>query len=629
MQIPLVQAPKPLSAGALLKDVFGLSSFRPGQGDAIDALCRGQDALVLLPTGGGKSLCYQLPALWWRNCGHGPTIVISPLIALMQDQVRGLRARGIRGIALHTQQGAKAQSEVVTTILRGDYDILYVAPERALLPEFLRLVACHPPAMWAVDEAHCISQWGHDFRPEYMRLGELRRVFADVPVIALTATATPQVLAEIEQRLSLQAPVHVVGSFVRPNLAFFCHALTSAASRLAVLHDLLVEHDMHQMRPKGRAIIYCATRKKVEAVAKALKVAGIAAGYYHAGRTDAQRRQTQDDYDQGRTRVLVATNAFGMGVDHPDVRLVVHFQAPASLEAYYQEAGRAGRDGDAAACHLMFGKADWLVQAQLSCAQGGSAKLVAHKKAIQSLLRSYAESSGLCRQTQLVDYFTGAPQGYVCARCDVCTGACRAAASGDTKRIEVRPAAVTPLSAEAKHLILQAAAQMRRPVGKVNLAKALRGSQAKGLGRLGLLRIEAHGALKGFDEVSIVAAIDDLLDTGAMVVKGHKYPTVWLSGRGVRAPSGESAHKAKRQKPTQLLLAALQRYSRQQAKALGWKKSYMVLPKELCGQIVRERPTRLSQLSKLKGMGRKKLERFATDILRIVSEHDSAENKRS
>lgn len=621
MQTLGAPAHAPLSAGDLLKDVFGLKSLRPGQGEAIDALCRGQDALVLLPTGGGKSLCYQLPALWWRNCGAGPTIVISPLIALMQDQVRGLVARGVRGLALHTQQDPQTQADVIATIMRGEYDILYVAPERALLPGFLRLVARHPPALWAVDEAHCISQWGHDFRPEYMRLGELRAVFGDVPTVALTATATPQVLAEIKSRLGLCDPVHVVGSFVRPNLVFAAHPLTTDASRMAKLKALLAQHGMDMARCEGRAIIYCATRKKVEAVAQALKTDGIEAGYYHAGRSDLARRRIQESYDAGRVKVLVATNAFGMGVDHPDVRLVVHFQAPASLEAYYQEAGRAGRDGKIAACHLMFGKADWLVQAQLGRAQGGSAKRMAHKQTIQATLRSYAESTNICRQAQLVRYFTASDTALRCECCDICTDTCTAVKTGMrfTKIGAKKPC--VPLGSVARQTILQAAGQLRKPVGKVNLAKALRGSRAKGLGRLGLLRIEAHGTLKDIDEASIVAGIEALLAEGVLVSKGRKYPTVWLQGRAVRGGSDAASLRPKRKKPVDPLLLALNRYSRQQAKALGWKKSYMVLPKNLCSQIVAQRPMRLSELAGLKGMGSIKLERFATDVLKIVAEH--------
>jgi ATP-dependent DNA helicase RecQ len=605
-------SPEPPRAVAdLLAETFGLAALRPGQEAAVDALCRGQDALVVLPTGGGKSLCYQLPAMWLRNCGAGPTLVISPLIALMQDQVRSLLARGIRAVALHSQQSPQEQATCEAAVCSGAYDILYVAPERALLPSFAALLRRHPPALWAVDEAHCISQWGHDFRPEYLRLGQLRQTLGDIPTVALTATATPRVLDEIAARLGLQQPVRVVGDFLRPNLAFFAHGLGRDAARLQALTELLAASGVLQ-EAGGRAIVYCATRKKVQSVSEHLQAAGVACDYYHAGRTDASRRRVQAAYDAGQCRVLVATNAFGMGVDHPDVRMVVHFQAPASLEAYYQEAGRAGRDGVCAACHLFYGPADWRVQAQLAGAQGGTARLQQTREMALAQLRAYAEAQTGCRQTKLVEHFTQSPNNARCNRCDLCTQA------GPRQPPTPRsPSAKAPqaISCEAEQAIVQAVTALRRPVGKVNLARALRGSQAQALMRLGLAKLPGYGTLKAYDEVSLVAAIDALIAAGTLRRTGRKYPTVWLADRPIRATA---SGRVRSRSATDPLLAALQRYSRSQARTLGWAKPYMVLTRQLCAQIVRTRPVDLPQLQALQGMGPAKVARFGADILQLV-----------
>jgi ATP-dependent DNA helicase RecQ len=328
----------------ILKKVFGFSDFRQGQAEAVDAVLSGGDSVVLLPTGGGKSLCYQVPALALAQRGQGTTVVVSPLIALMRDQVTALCGRGVSAAAINSHQEDDEQREVVREFLRGELDLLYVSPERAAAASFRRMLARVDIALIAIDEAHCVSQWGHDFRPEYMRLGELRDI-VDAPMIALTATATPVVMEEIVSGLGLREPTMVRGDFSRPNLSFSVQHLRSEAARIGTLQDILTNAGFRGTRGPGRAIVYCSTRKKTETVAKALKSAGFSAAYYHAGRTKLARERVQRAFDLRRAQILVATNAFGMGIDYPDVRVIVHFQTPGSLEAYYQEAGRAGRDG--------------------------------------------------------------------------------------------------------------------------------------------------------------------------------------------------------------------------------------------------------------------------------------------
>ncbi|MEO7095002.1 MAG: RecQ family ATP-dependent DNA helicase, partial [Polyangiales bacterium] len=296
---------------AVLSGVFGHAGFRGGQQEAVEAVLTGRDAVVLLPTGAGKSSCYQVPAVLLARHGHGTTIVVSPLIALMIDQVASLRARGIAAAALHSHQEDAERQDVIAALLRGELAVLYISPERAVQDGFLRLIARTRIALLAIDEAHCVSEWGHDFRPEYMRLRELRDVVR-VPTIALTATATPRVMAEIVQSLQLRSPAIVRGDFRRPNLAFEVQQHKGDEARYVATIEALERAGLRAPN-SGRAIIYCATRKKTEAVAERLKQAGFAAGHYHAGRTALARDRAQRGFSSSKTRVLVATSAFGMG----------------------------------------------------------------------------------------------------------------------------------------------------------------------------------------------------------------------------------------------------------------------------------------------------------------------------
>jgi ATP-dependent DNA helicase RecQ len=407
---------------SVLKGVFGHLEYRPGQREAVEALIAGRDAVVLLPTGAGKSLCYQVPALVASRSGRGTTVVISPLIALMHDQVSAMRARGVMAAALNSHQEEEEQRLVVSAFLRGDLDILYVSPERAAMAGFRRMLERVRIALVAIDEAHCVSQWGHDFRPEYLRLGELRQLVA-APTIALTATATPQVMNEIVRELHMREPLMVRGDFRRPNLAFAVQRLRGERERIAALIGACEEAGLAGRFGAGRGIVYCSTRKKTQAVAEALRSAGFSTAYYHAGRTADMRERVQRAFEVGKIRVLVATNAFGMGVDYPDVRLIVHFQTPGSVAAYYQEAGRAGRDGEPAHCLMFFGPGDLVTQRRLQ--SGGDVDPRRVAAALDDMER-YA-TGAVCRQRMLCTYFTGRDEQAECGLCDVCSGV-RAAA---------------------------------------------------------------------------------------------------------------------------------------------------------------------------------------------------------
>ncbi len=605
------------TARAVLLDVFEHAEFRSGQHDAVQHVISGRDTAVLLPTGRGKSACYQVPAVAASKSGHGTTLVVSPLIALMQDQVAQLTERGIAAAALHSHLSSDQSRDVVARLLGGELQLLYVSPERAAAPGFRRLIPRADVALIAIDEAHCVSQWGHDFRPDYMRLGELRTL-CDAPMVALTATATPRVLEEIGVRLGLRDPALVRGDFRRPNLRFVVRHPRTTKDRLALLQAELNEAGLASRSGKGRAIVYCSTRKTVETVAKALRAAKYPVGHYHAGRTALARDRAQRSMASGRTRILVATNAFGMGIDMPDVRVLVHFQTPGSLEAYYQEAGRAGRDGEPSRCVMFFGAADMVTQRRLS--SGKSASQQRHRAESLAAIERYAHASR-CRQAILCEHFAPDEVHAACQRCDVCDPA---EDLDDRALPDARPAPVHALPEPALDTIVAAVDALRRPVGKRNLAKALRGSKAKALGKVGLLTLPQHGDLAQFDEPSIVGAVDLLLSTGRLAPKGRKYPTVWIPGKPVRDTARASPGTTRRPRARKgaSISSALERYRKRMAGKLKWK-AYMVFQRQAILAIARERPTTLEALATIPGLGPAKIERFGADILAVVRDHES------
>ncbi len=331
---------------ALLHAHFGYADFRPGQEELVQAALAGRDALGVLPTGGGKSVCYQVPAL----AMEGVCLVVTPLISLMEDQVRRARDVGLRAAHLSAGQEPSVRHAVAGKVRSSDLDLLFVAPERLEVPKFLSQIRRSDIGLLAVDEAHCISEWGHDFRPAYRRIGHLRDVLM-APLIALTATATPRVRQDIVENLRLHRPVVQVRSFDRPNLCWVVEPAGSLHERVKRVHGIL-------KRVGGSAAVYAGTRKGVEAVRNALAGFGVPTERYHAGLDPEERSRVQTAFMSGRCRVVVATNAFGMGIDKADVRLVAHMQLPGTLEAYYQEAGRAGRDGQPAWCVAFYGPHD-------------------------------------------------------------------------------------------------------------------------------------------------------------------------------------------------------------------------------------------------------------------------------
>ncbi|MBM3847033.1 MAG: DNA helicase RecQ [Verrucomicrobia bacterium] len=395
-------------ASAALQKYFGFHAFRPLQEEIVSDVLAGRDVLALLPTGGGKSLCFQLPALLLP----GVTIVVSPLIALMKDQVDALTAAGVPATFLNSTLPAAEARLRLEGLQNGQYKLLYAAPERIFMPGFLENLALWNPSLWAIDEAHCISEWGHDFRTDYRQLATIRTTFPHLPILALTATATERVRDDIQTQLQMRNPKRYVASFNRPNLAYRVEPKRGAVGQLI---------DYIRQRRGDSGIVYCQTRKRTEELAEALTLNGVKAAAYHAGMSPQDRAAVQEKFLRDETPVMCATIAFGMGINKPNVRYVIHCDIPRNLEGYYQETGRAGRDGLPADCLLLYSAGDVIKSERLIDMRNEGNDSVRAKAQLR-LMQDYAESTD-CRRRTLLAYFGERVPEASCDNCDVCTDA--------------------------------------------------------------------------------------------------------------------------------------------------------------------------------------------------------------
>jgi ATP-dependent DNA helicase RecQ len=393
----------------ILRTRFGLSAFGKGQREVIESVLSGKDALAVMPTGGGKSLCYQLPAV----SKPGIVVVISPLIALMEDQVRALSSLGIPAACLHSGQEWEAKKNAFAELKKESHFLLYVSPERVQKEGFATWIRDKNISLFAIDESHCVSQWGPDFRKDYYRLDRLRELRPDVPILALTATATPEVLRDIVRQLGLRTPDRHIHGFYRPNLYYQVETCDSEGEKLNWLSQGI------RLFPEGRILIYCGTRKQTELVCNELGSEFTGVGYYHAGLDTDERTRIQKEFGEKKIRILAATNAFGMGIDHPDVRLVAHFQMPANVESYYQEMGRAGRDGEPSTCLLLYAKRDKGLHSYfIQQSEAEPASINRRWRALDTMIQ-FVEG-GECRHAGILTYFKDSFRMKACGHCDIC-----------------------------------------------------------------------------------------------------------------------------------------------------------------------------------------------------------------
>ena len=599
---------------SVLQRVFGYSAFRGGQEALIDAQLRGRDAFGIMPTGGGKSLCYQIPALLLE----GVTLVISPLISLMRDQVMALKNAGVAAAYINSSLTPAQIRLVYRNIRSGMYKIIYVAPERLLTDGFLEAIQTRKVSLVTVDEAHCISQWGQDFRPSYLKIVDFLNILIPRPVVsAFTATATEAVRQDIAQILQLRDPLRVVTGFDRPNLRF---EVRRPKQKLPALIELV------QQRRDKAGIVYCATRKAVEEVCENLQLNGIAATRYHAGLPDEERRDNQEDFLYDRKTVMVATNAFGMGIDKSNVSYVIHYNMPQSLESYYQEAGRAGRDGAEAECILLYAPGDvqtakYLIQHPALSGELSQEELEQKQRLDLERLDvmvNYCKTQS-CLRGYILDYF-GQEHESFCGNCSNC--------STETEERDITDQARMILSC-----VQRMSAKLGYSLGLTSVVRTLLGSRDKRLLQLGLDKLGSYGMLRKLGKDDLRAMAENLESQGYLetdpvhggVSLTQKAQGVLFEGKTVsmRLPKAETSAPVSspvggEQSPD--LLAMLKR--------LRWKiamqesvPAYIIFSNATLEDMARKAPTTLEAFAKVNGVGSVKVKRFGEVFVDAIADY--------
>ncbi len=607
--------------GGVLKRYFGFSSFRPLQEQIVADCLAGRDVLALMPTGGGKSLCYQLPAL----VRAGLTVVVSPLIALMKDQVDFLRGRGIAAAVVNSAQPPAQTQRVLEELERGAYRLLYVAPERLMQPAFLQRMARWNVSLLAIDEAHCISDWGHDFRPEYRQLREIRSRFPDVPLMALTATATDRVREDIVAQLGLRDAGIYVAGFNRPNLTYRVEPKRAPYQRLLTF--------LGERRGQG-GIVYCFTRRATERLAERLSADGFKVVPYHAGLEQPVRARNQDMFLRDEVQMVCATIAFGMGVNKANIRFVVHYDLPKNIESYYQETGRAGRDGDPAECLMLFSQGDVISHERRIDEKTSAKERDIARKQLHGLV-DFARSTD-CRRHALLSYFGDRPEAANCGGCDNCLGeAAPTSTVGQRPSSDRRspvPATVGPLedrTEDARRFLAcldDIVSQSRFSVGITHVADVLFGSVSAKVMRFGHEKLKTYGAGKLCSKPEWAHVGKELVRLGYLRQTQDGLPVLSItdSGRTVLAGQGTVAMPARVQHSSGEHDAALfdrLRRLRTRLAAEQGAPAYVIFTDAALQQMSRAYPTTPDAFRQISGVGERKLCELGPAFMREIEEH--------